>query len=137
MVGDSLVIGLAEQSDSGYSGVAILTPDGESTVVTVYVTSTAAEEEEEEGGDEAAAGGEAIDIVDFAFAPAELTVPVGTTVTWTNQDSAPHTVTADDGAFDSGRMDQGATFSFTFDTAGTYAYHCDFHPNMTATITVE
>jgi plastocyanin len=114
--------------------VAILTPDGDSTVVTVYVTSAVTEDEDE--GDEAAAG-EAIEIVDFAFSPAELTVPVGTTVTWTNQDSAPHTVTADDGSFDSGRLNQGDSFSFTFETPGTYTYVCAFHPNMTATITVE
>jgi plastocyanin len=139
MVGDDLVIGLGEQNDSGYSGVAILAPDGDSTVVTVYVTTTAAEEDEEEEAtaEDGEAAGTAIDIADFAFSPAELTVSVGDTVTWTNQDSAPHTVTSDDGAFDSGRMDQGDTFEFTFEEAGTFTYHCDFHPNMVATITVE
>ena len=138
MVGDDLVIGLGPQNDSGYSGVAILAPDGDNTVVTVYVTSTAEEEEGEEAtAEDEEASGESVEIADFAFSPAELTVPAGTTVTWTNNDSAPHTVTSDDGAFDSGRLDEGDTFEFTFEEAGTFAYHCDFHPNMTATITVE
>ena len=61
----------------------------------------------------------------------------GTTVTWTNSDSTQHTVTADDGSFDSGVLAQGQTFSHTFDTAGTIAYHCTIHPNMQATVTVQ
>ena len=69
--------------------------------------------------------------------PASLDIAVGTTVTWTNNDGAPHTVTADDGSFDSGNLDQGATFSFTFETAGTFSYICKIHPSMTAVITVE
>jgi plastocyanin len=80
--------------------------------------------------------GAAVQIVDFAFEPATLEIPVGTTVVWTNGGSAPHTVTSDTGAFDSGRLDPGGTFSMTFDTPGTYAYHCEFHPNMQATIVV-
>src|SRR4051794_4215731 len=78
----------------------------------------------------------AVTIVDFAFQPASLEVTAGTTVTWTNSGAAPHTVTADDGAFDSGTLQPGSTFSFTFDTPGTFAYHCEIHPNMTATIIV-
>jgi plastocyanin len=83
------------------------------------------------------ASGSTVTIVDFAFMPQELTVAVGTTVTWTNEDWAPHTVTAGDGSFDSGRLDQGASFEHTFDQAGTHAYVCTFHPGMTGTITVE
>jgi plastocyanin len=75
-------------------------------------------------------------IVDFAFAPATLEIQVGDTVTWTNQDTAPHTATAEDGAFDSGTMAQGASFSHTFSAAGTFPYRCDFHSNMEGTITV-
>ena len=79
----------------------------------------------------------AVTISNFAFSPATITVPVGTTVTWTNKDSASHTVTADDGkAFDSKGIAQGATFTFTFATAGTYAYHCAVHPDMKATVIV-
>jgi plastocyanin len=83
-----------------------------------------------------AQGGAAVTIVDFAFQPASLEVPIGTTVTWTNSGAAPHTVTADDGAFDSGTLQPGGTFSVTFDTPGTFAYHCEIHPSMMATIIV-
>jgi plastocyanin len=78
----------------------------------------------------------AVQVVDFAFDPAALTVPVGTTVTWTNAGSRPHTVTADDGSFDSGRLDPGEQFSQTFDQPGTFTYHCNFHPDMQGSITV-
>ncbi len=72
----------------------------------------------------------------FSFQPADLTVAVGTTVTWTNKDSAPHTVTADDSSFKSGNLSIDATFSQTFSTAGTFAYHCAIHSSMKGTITV-
>ncbi len=81
-------------------------------------------------------GGAAVGIVDFAFEPAALEVAAGTTVTWTNQGAAPHTVTATDGAFDSGRLEPGASFSQSFDTPGTFSYFCAIHPSMTGTITV-
>jgi hypothetical protein len=77
-----------------------------------------------------------VSIVDFAFQPNSLEVTTGSTVTWTNTGAATHTVTADDGSFDSGNLAPGATFSQTFDTAGTFAYHCNIHPNMTGTIVV-
>jgi plastocyanin len=83
-----------------------------------------------------AQGGAAVTIVDFAFQPASLEVPAGTTVTWTNSGAAPHTVTADNGAFDSGRLAPGASFSQTFGTAGTFTYHCEIHPQMTGSIVV-
>jgi plastocyanin len=77
-----------------------------------------------------------ISVVDFAFEPAALTVPVGATVTWTNDGSRPHTVTADDGSFDSGRLDPGEQFRQTFDQPGTFSYHCGFHPEMQGSIAV-
>jgi amicyanin len=78
----------------------------------------------------------------FAFSPASLTIKAGTTVTWKNTTAASHTVTSDDGkSFDSGASNpiaaQTGTFSFTFTTAGTYAYHCAIHPFMKATIIVQ
>jgi plastocyanin len=79
----------------------------------------------------------AVNISGFAFSPASITVAVGDTVTWTNADSAAHTATASGGAFDSGTLNQGQSFSFTFATAGTFAYVCDFHSNMMGTITVQ
>ncbi len=81
--------------------------------------------------------GNAVSIASFAFGPASLTVKVGTTVTWTNNDSVTHTVTANAGAFDSGPLAPGHSFQFTFHKAGTYAYHCSIHPSMTATIIVQ
>jgi plastocyanin len=78
----------------------------------------------------------AIEIKGFAFTPQIATVKVGTQVTWTNKDSAPHTVTADDRSFDSGTLDQGESFTFQFTTPGTFAYICTIHPSMQATIIV-
>jgi plastocyanin len=70
------------------------------------------------------------------FAPATVTVAVGGTVTWTNDDGSKHTVTADNATFDSGTLNAGATFAHTFTAAGTYAYGCDFHGNMRGTVIV-
>ena len=78
----------------------------------------------------------AVKIVDFGFSPDAITVRVGTTVRWTNTGQADHTVTADAGAFGSGTLAPGASFSVTFRTAGTFAYHCAIHPFMKGTITV-
>lgn len=80
-----------------------------------------------------------VQIEDNAFAPRNIQVKAGTTVTWTNKDSVPHTVTADDKsqvAFDSGNLGKNQIFSFKFDQTGVYAYHCELHPNMTGTVTV-
>src|SRR5215208_435132 len=77
-----------------------------------------------------------VSVVDFAFEPGTVSVPAGATVTWTNTGSRPHTVTADDGSFDSGRLDPGEQFSQTFDQPGTFAYHCGFHPEMQGSIAV-
>jgi len=84
----------------------------------------------------AAAASQSVDISGFAFNSADLQISAGTTVTWTNEDSANHTVTSDNGTFDSGQLAQGDTYSFTFSSPGTYTYHCENHPNMTASITV-
>jgi hypothetical protein len=73
--------------------------------------------------------------LDGSFSPATLTITAGDTVTWTNDDDSPHTVTS--AAFDSGNLDAGATFSFTFTEPGTYAYVCSYHDEMQATIVVE
>jgi len=78
-----------------------------------------------------------IEIDDFEFSPATLTVSVGATVTWTNMDGVAHTVTADDQTFDSGNMSDGATFSYTFTIAGQFDYICKIHPSMQGEITVE
>jgi plastocyanin len=71
------------------------------------------------------------------FAPATLSVAVGTTVTWTNQDYDLHTVSSYDGLFESGPLDYHETFSFTFNKPGTYNYYCKPHPEMLGTIVVK
>lgn len=81
-----------------------------------------------------------ITIRNFAFSPAAFTVKPGTTVTWVNDDSAPHTIVSDDGApvsFTSPQLSTGASFSQLFNQAGTYTYHCSIHPSMKGTIVVE
>jgi plastocyanin len=89
------------------------------------------------GPDGPSTGTPAVDIENFAFVPSNLRVTVGTIVTWTNQDDASHTVTSEDGAtFDSGPFGQGMTFQFTAEAPGTYAYVCQIHPFMRATLTV-
>jgi plastocyanin len=83
-----------------------------------------------------AASGTAVAIDNFAFSPATLKAKLGQQVTWTNkQQGVAHTVTAYGGAFDH-PMPSGATFSFAFTKAGTFAYHCSIHPSMHATIVV-
>ena len=77
-----------------------------------------------------------VEIVDFAFAPATLTITAGDTVTWTNADAIEHTATSTGGAFDSGPLAQGASYSMTFTTPGTYDYLCTPHPTMTGRIVV-
>jgi plastocyanin len=100
-------------------------------------TSAPASSAAAKGGAASPATGTAVTIADFAFGPAALTVAVGATVTWTNQDSAGHTVTADDGSFASSKLSNGQTFSQAFAKAGTYAYHCAIHSSMKATIVVQ
>ena len=77
-----------------------------------------------------------VTIDNFTFAPAELKVKVGDTVTWSNHDDIPHTVVSA-GKFRSKAMDTDGTFSFTFTAAGEYKYFCSLHPHMTGTIKVE
>jgi plastocyanin len=77
-------------------------------------------------------------IKNFTFDPPSITVKVGTTVTWTNADQDPHTVTSDgkSGPLNSKPLNQGDTFQYTFSQAGTFSYLCTIHPFMTATVTV-
>jgi plastocyanin len=95
-------------------------------------------------GAEAATG--TVPISNFSYQPSTVTVPAGSTVTWTNNDPAPHSVTADRGSFDSSPgcspnatrpcLAQGATFSHTFGVAGTFTYHCLVHSFMHGTVVV-
>ena len=88
-------------------------------------------------------GTSSVAIQNFAFAPGVLAISRGTTVTWVNQDTAPHQVvndafgqTAQGAYFTSSSLARGAQYSFMFTEAGVYRYHCSIHPSMTGTITV-
>ncbi len=83
-----------------------------------------------------AANSGSVTIKNYAFSPKSLTIKVGDTVTWTNRDKVGHSATADDGTFDTGVLGKGATGSFRFTKAGTYAYHCTPHPFMKASVKV-
>jgi plastocyanin len=78
-----------------------------------------------------------VTIDNFSFAPAELTVPVGATVTWRNRDDIPHTVVSTDRVFKSKVMDTEEKYSFTFGTAGTFTYFCSIHPKMMGKVIVQ
>jgi plastocyanin len=78
-----------------------------------------------------------INIDNFSFAPQDVTVPVGATVTWVNRDDIPHTVVSESKKFKSKALDTDNTFAFTFKEAGTYEYYCSLHPKMTAKVTVK
>lgn len=78
-----------------------------------------------------------VNIDNFSFGPAELKVPVGTTVTWTNRDDIPHTAVSTDKVFKSKVLDTDEKFSFTFSTPGTYEYFCSIHPKMTGKVVVQ
>ena len=88
-------------------------------------------------GSAPAGGGSTVEIMNFMFMPGSLTVPVGTTVTWKFDDSTDHTVSADDNSFASSPMANWQTFTHTFSSAGTVAYHCSIHPFMKGTIIVK
>jgi plastocyanin len=75
-------------------------------------------------------------IDNFAFGPQEISVPVGTSLTWTNREAVRHTATSDAGVWDSDILANGQAFAFTFTDAGDFAYHCDIHPSMTGVIHV-
>ena len=85
----------------------------------------------------ALAADHAVSIAGSSYSPANVTVAVGDTVTWTNSDQISHTATADGGSFDTGPLGNGASASATFANAGTFAYHCLIHPDMTGTVVVE
>ena len=78
-----------------------------------------------------------VSIRDVKFVPRELKVKKGDTVVWTNADERDHTVTANDGSFSSGNIGDGDSFRQKFDKVGKFNYHCEYHPRMKATITVE
>lgn len=89
------------------------------------------------GASKAAPANVKISIDNFSFGAMRVTVPVGTTVTWINNDDIPHTVRAVNGLFHSKPLDTIDTYSFTFIKAGVYDYFCSIHPQMTAQVVVK
>ena len=87
--------------------------------------------------DQPSAANAEVKIDNFSFKPQDLTVPAGTTVTWTNRDDIPHTVVSTDGVFKSKVRDTDEKFSYTFIKAGTYPYYCSVHPKMTGKVVVQ
>jgi plastocyanin len=77
-----------------------------------------------------------VSIQDFFFSPANVSVQAGSTVTWVNEGNVPHTVTSDDGQFDSGVLMPGDSYTVVFKGRGTITYHCAIHPSMTGSVTV-
>ncbi len=146
MMGSSdLAIGLGELNNSGYSGIARLHDNGDgTTTVTVYLTEEYADDDasmtDEDATPETAAatGAVAVDIANFAFNPVTIEVKVGDTVTWTNSDGFAHTATQkpSGSGFQSGTLKPGESFSYTFDTAGTFDYYCEFHSGMKGQVVV-
>ena len=166
VIDGDLVIGLRELNGSGHHGVAVLEGNDDGTGVTVYLSEegTGAETEQAAATDAAPAVTQApataapvetpadaaqdaetpaaaevpVDIRDFAYSPNPIEIAAGDTVTWTNQDEVPHTATGEDrDVLQSGTIAPGASFSQVFPEAGEFAYHCEFHPNMTGTIVVQ
>jgi plastocyanin len=130
----ALSLGLAACGDGG----------SDSTSSEVETTPPASEESSDEAGStesEPAPSGEAsksekVDIVEFTYQPDPVVVQVGGKVVWQNQDTAPHTATADDGSFDTGTIEKGKLGSETFKEAGTFTYFCEIHPTMKGTVEV-
>jgi plastocyanin len=140
--GDRIAVALRETNDSGYSGIAVLERAGDqATDVSIFLTGGAAGAAGEMTGDaspESAMASVQVDIANFAYDPDPVTVPAGGSITWTNQDSAPHTATATDRAvLQSGTLNEGDSFTQAFETPGTYEYFCEFHANMSGTVIVE
>lgn len=78
-----------------------------------------------------------VGVARFAFDPARVEVLIGDSVTWTNADLAPHTATAEDGAWNTGPLKKGGRGRITFDAPGEYRYFCAYHPHMKGTVVVQ
>jgi plastocyanin len=130
------VAGCGGGDDNGDSGSTTVTETTESTGAT-----TEAGDDSASGGNAAAPSGDSVrsakvEIVDFAYDPDPVTIEEGGKVIWQNEDSAPHTATADDGSFDTGTLEEGKLKSENFKEAGTFSYICSIHPDMHGVVEV-
>jgi plastocyanin len=131
-----LSLGLVACGSSGSDS-----PSTEAETAPAGQESGTGEATEGETGSETAPSGEAakaekVQIVEFSYEPEPVVVQVGGKVSWQNQDTAPHTATADDGSFDTGTIEKGKLGSATFKEPGTFTYHCEIHPTMHGTVEV-
>jgi plastocyanin len=129
----ALSLGLAACGDSG--------SDSTSEAETAPPASEEPAGETESTESEAAPSGEAsksekVDIVEFTYQPDPVVVQAGGKVIWQNQDTAPHTATADDDSWDTGTIEKGKIGSETFKEPGTFTYFCEIHPTMKGTVEV-
>jgi plastocyanin len=111
------------------------------TTTTTTSEGAAGSPSEEQSANASAPSGEAVrsakvEIADFAYTPAKVTIQAGGKVTWLNQDSTEHTATLDDGSSSTGNLAEGKLKSESFKAPGTYAYHCEIHPEMKGTVEV-
>lgn len=131
----ALSLGLAacggSGSDSSSGGTEVAPAGDESTG-----PGAAEKTESEPAPSGAAAKSEKVQIVEFSYEPDPVVVQVGGKVIWQNQDTVPHTATAEDGSFDTGTIEQGKLGSATFKEPGTFAYICEIHPTMHGTVEV-
>jgi plastocyanin len=114
--------------------LALVVPVVAALAVVVTLTATDDDTDATAAAPAGAATGDAVTIENFAYSPARLQVAVGTEVTVMNADGAPHTLTADDGSFDTGDLDGGATATISIRSPGRYGYFCDIHNYMTGVI---
>jgi plastocyanin len=121
-------------SDSTSAEAETAPPAAEETEEATSGEAESTESEPAPSGD--ASKSEKVDIVEFTYQPDPVVVQVGGKVIWQNQDTAPHTATADDGSFDTGTIEKGKIGSETFKEAGTFTYFCEIHPTMHGTVEV-
>jgi plastocyanin len=131
----ALSLGLVACGDSGSDS----TTDAETTPPASEETTEAGAEETSESKPDPsgeASKSEKVDIIEFTYQPDPVVVQVGGKVIWQNQDTAPHTATADDDSWDTGTIEKGKIGSETFKEAGAFAYFCEIHPDMRGTVEV-
>jgi plastocyanin len=135
----ALSLGLAACGDSGSDSstdAETTPPASEETAPEETQTTESESTESEPAPSGEAAKAEKVDIVEFTYQPDPVVVAVGGKVTWQNQDTAPHTATADDESWDTGTIEKGKIGSETFKEAGTFTYYCEIHPTMKGTVEV-
>jgi plastocyanin len=105
-------------------------------VATVMVAGCTSSSNPSPGPVTSSASQNTVAIKDYAFSPSTLTIQKGTNVTWRNDDSVQHQITSDSQAFSSPLFGTGGTYTYQFNTTGTFPYHCSIHPSMKGTVVV-